>query len=414
MNNWMRQWRRRVILALAIVGPGLITAFADNDAAGVSTYSVSAATFGYSILIITIPMTILLAVTQEIGSRIAIVAEKGLADLIRERYGVRVAIAVFILMFIVNMAVIIMNISGIKSALVLFGLPATVLLPAIIAALFLFVVFTRYNTVERFFFVLIGFYFTYAISAFLAKPDWAAATTALIVPQGPFTPSFIYTAIAVIGTTVTMWGQFFINSYVKDKRLTVEHLKYNRIEVYIGAILTDTFSFFMMVAVIATLFVNNIAITDAAGAASAIRPFAGDFAGILFGVGLLIAGMLGCIVVSLTTAYAFSEFFGYSGSLDENFRKSRLFYTTLLVQLVLGTVIVMFPQVSLFSITLVGNFINGAILPVVFYFLYQFANNERIMGEHRNTRFQNVVLAGSAIFITFAALFGVVGQFLGL
>lgn len=414
MMDWIKRQRRRIILALAIVGPGLITAFADNDAAGVSTYSVSAATFGYSMLIVTIPMTILLAVTQEIGSRIAIVAEKGLADLIRERYGVRVAIAMFILMFIVNMAVIVMNISGIKSALALFGLPASVLLPAIVAALFLFVTVTRYNTIERFFFVLIGFYLTYAISAFLAKPDWAAAGSALIMPRGPFSPKFIYTAIAVIGTTITLWGQFFINSYVKDKRLSTEHLKYNRAEVYIGAVLTNTFSFFMMVAVIATLFVNNIAISDAAQASNAIRPFAGDFAGVLFGVGLLIAGMLGCIVVSLTTAYAFSEFFGYSGSLDENFHKSRLFYTTLLVQLLLGTVIVMLQQVSLFSITLVGNFINGAILPVVFYFLYQFANNKRIMGDHRNTRLQNWLLVGSAIVITIASLLALGGQILGL
>jgi NRAMP (natural resistance-associated macrophage protein)-like metal ion transporter len=413
MINWIKHWKKRIIFALAIVGPGLITAFADNDAAGVSTYSVSAATFGYSMLIITIPMTILLAVTQEIGSRIAIVAEKGLADLIRERYGVRVAIAMFVLMFIVNMAVIVMNIGGIKSALELFGLPAGILLPAIITALFVFVTVTKYNTIERFFFVLIGFYFTYAISAFLAKPDWTMATTALFIPQGSITPQFIYTAIAVIGTTVTLWGQFFINSYVKDKRLNVEHLRYNRAEIYIGAILTDSFSFFMMVAVIATLYAHNIPITDAAQAARAIAPFAGNFAGILFGVGLFIAGTLGCIVVSLTTAYAFSEFFGYSGSLDENFRKSRLFYTTLLIQLLVGTIIVTLPQVSLFAITLVGNFVNGGVLPVIFYFLYQFANNEQIMGEHRNTRLQNIILGGSAIFISVATLFSLVGQFLG-
>lgn len=412
MMHLFKHWKRRLLFTLAIVGPGLITAFADNDAAGVSTYSVAAATFGYPILIVTIPMTILLAVTQEIGSRIAIVAQKGLADLIRERYGVRVAIVMFLCMFVVNMAVIVMNISGIKSALSLFGLPTGVLLPAIVAALFLFVTVTRYNTVERFFLVLIGFYFTYAISAFLAKPDWHAAGVALVVPQ-TFSPPFIYTAIAVIGTTITLWGQFFINSYVKDKRLSVEHLKYNRAEVYIGAILTDTFSFFMMIAVIATLYVNRIPITDAAQAASAIAPFAGNFAGLLFGVGLFIAGTLGCIVVSLSTAYAFSEFFGYSGSLDENFHKSRLFYTMLLIQLVIGTTIVMLPQVSLFSITLIGNFINGAILPVVFYFLYQFANNERIMGEHRNTTFQNVILVGSGLIIIGATLFGILGQHLG-
>ena len=340
-------------------------------------------------------------------------AEKGLADLIRERYGVRVAIGMFILLFLVNMTVIIMDISGIKSALALFGLPAPILLPAIVAALFAIIVVTRYSTVERFFFVLMAFYLTYAISAFLARPDWGTALRSLVVPQGPVTGKFIFTAIAVVGTTITLWGQFFINSYVKDKRLSVEHLRYNRVEVYIGAVLTDAFSFFMMVAVIAALFVHKIPITDAAQASLAIRPFAGEFAGLLFGVGLLVAGILGCVVVSLTTAYAFSEFFGYSGSLDETFQKSRLFYTTLLIQLAFGTIIVLLPQVSLFSITLIGNFINGGVLPVVLFFLYQFANNERIMGDHRNTRVQNLVLGAAAILITGATLFGLASQFLG-
>lgn len=398
---------------MAIMGPGLITAFADNDAAGVATYSVAAASYGYAMLITLIPVTVLLAVTQEIGARIAIVAEKGLADLIRERYGVRMAMAIYGLLFFVNLAVVAQNVSGIKAALGLFGLNPTLFLPAIIAALFLFVVLAHYRAVERFFFVLIGFYVTYVISAFLARPNWQEAGVALFVPSGALTPRFLYVAIAVLGTTVTAWGQFFINSYVKDKHLATEHLKYNRLEIYIGAILTDTFSFFMMVAVAATIFANRIVITDAATAAIAIKPFAGDLAGILFGAGLLVAGILGCIIVPMTTAYAFSEFFGYSGSLDEDFKKSRLFYITLLVQLVAAYLITMIPNVSLFTITLMGNFVNGLILPVIFYFLYQFANNEAIMGVHTNGKFQNWMLAGSAVVIILASLIGLAGQVVG-
>ncbi len=268
------------------MGPGLITAFADNDASGVSVYSVAAAQFGYLILIITIPMTLLLAVTQEIGARLAIVAEKGLADLIRERYGVRTAIWMFVFLFIVNMVVVIMDVSGIKSALTLFGLNPYVFVPIIVGFLALFVVAMNYKTTERFFLVLIGFYIMYIISAVLAKPDWGTAFKSLIIPHGTVTPQFLYTAIAVLGTTVTAWGQFFINSYVKDKHVTVDNIKYNRWEIYLGAFLTDAFSFFMMVAVIATLYVNRVPITDAAQAAMAIRPFAGDLAGILFGLGL--------------------------------------------------------------------------------------------------------------------------------
>ena len=414
MMHWIARQRRRLILALAIVGPGLITAFADNDAAGVATYSVSAATFGYRILIIIIPMMILLAVTQEIGARIAIVAEKGLADLIRERFGVRIAISMYLLLFVVNMTVVVQDISGIKSALSLFGLNPSIFLPAIILILFLFVAIARYTTIERFFFLLIAFYVTYVISAFLAGPNWQAATQALFVPQGQFSPQFIFTAIAVLGTTVTAWGQFFINSYVKDKRITIDHLRYNRIEIYVSSALTNAVCFFIIVAVATTLYMSRIPVSGAADAALAIRPFAGDLAGVLFGIGLLAAGIIGCIIVPLTTAYAFSEFFGYSGSLDEDFRKSRLFYIALLIQLVLGTAIVIVPRMSLFTITLIANFINGAILPIIFYFLYQFANNERIMGSYRNGKFQNAFLIGSAVVISAASLFALVGQLLGL
>lgn len=395
-----------------IIGPGLITAFADNDAAGVSVYSSSAATFGYRILIITIPMTILLALTQEIGARIGIVANKGLADLIREQYGVRPSIAVFFLLFFVNFAVVVLDLAGIKSALSLFGLPIW-LLPIIITFLFLFVVSVKYKTTERFFLISIAFYLVYMISAVLAKPDWGRAITSLLIPEGPFTTKYVYTAIAVIGTTITAWGQFFINSTVKDKQLTVDQLKYNRWEVYFGAFLTDLFSFFMMVAVIATLFVNRIQIEGAAEAAKAITPFAGNLAGVLFGVGLFVAGMFGCIIVPLSTSYAFSEFFGYPGSLNEDFRKSRLFYTILLIQLALGTLIVLSPSVTLFSITTIGNFLNGAVLPVIFYFLYQFVNNERIMGAYKNTTMQNVLLIGGTVFISAASILSVLGQTLG-
>lgn len=413
MKHILNNWKRRILIAMAIVGPGIITAVADNDAAGVSTYTMAAATFGYQIFIILIPMTLLLAVTQEIGARIAIVAEKGLADLIRERYGVRIALVMYGLLFFVNLAVVIMNVAGLKSALILFGLNPYIFLPAIIVGLFLFVVLNSYSIVERFFFILIAFYVTYIASAFLAKPDWLLAAQSLVVPTGSITPRFLYTAIAVIGTTITAWGQFFINSYVKDKHLTVDQLKYSRAEVYLGAIVTDTLTFFLMVAVAATIFANKLTITDAAGAALAIRPFAGEFAGLLFGVGLLFAGLLGCVIVALTTAYAFSEFFGYSGSLDENFRQSRLFYTTLLIQLVIGTIVALMPNVSLFQITLAANFVNGAILPVIFFFLYQFANSEAIMGTHVNNKAQNWMLAVSSAIIITSVTVGIVGQLAG-
>ncbi len=407
---WLSRTRSRILIALVIMGPGLVTAFADNDAAGVATYSVSAALYGYPMLFVLIPVTIVLAVTQEIGARIAIVTGQGLADLIRERYGIRLTVVLFALLFTVNMAVVVQDISGMKAALELFHLSSAIFLPMIVGLIFLFVVAANYNVIQRFFLLLIVFYITYIASAILAKPDWGLAMRSLVIPSSDVNPAYIFTAVAVLGTTVTAWGQFFVHSYIKDKHITVEHLRYSRWEVYIGAILTDVFSFFMMVAVAATLFVNHIRIADAAGAALAIKPFAGQFAGVLFGVGLLVAGMLGAIIVPLSTAYVFSEFFGVSGSLDEHFKKSKNFYILFFIQIIIATLIVLLPSINLFTITLAANFINGLILPIIFFFLYQVSNNRYIMGRYKNSPLQNILLVGAGGIISLASLFGIISQ----
>ncbi len=403
---------QRIILFLSVLGPGIITAFADNDAAGVATYSVAASKFGYAILTTLIPITIVLAVTQEIGARLAVVTGKGLGDLIRERFGIRVAIPIFLVAFFVNMIVIVQDVSGVKSALMLFRLDYRILLPAILGLLFLFIVKSSYKVIERFFFLLIFFYISYFLSAILAKPDWVLTVKSLFVPHGKLGFDYIFTSIAVLGTTVTLWGQFFINSTIKDKKITSSKLKYERLEVYIGSFLTNLFSLFMMVAVIATLFKNGVVIRGAAEASLAIKPFAGELAGIFFGYGLLIAGILGCIIVPLSTAYAFAEFFGYEGSLDTDFKKSRLFYSFFLLQIILGAVIAFLPQISLFGITLIANFINGLILPVMLYFLFRFANDEELLGQYRNNAFQNVLLIGSAVLISVGAIIAGLGAFL--
>lgn len=411
MKHMLQRYWRTILVITAVVGPGLITSFADNDAAAIATFSVSASLFGYQMLFILIPITVILAITQEIGARIAIVTQQGLADLIRERYGIRVTVALFLLLFSVNMAFVIQNVSGMKSALELFGLPPMIL-PLIIGSLFLFVIIANYSVIQRFFLILIVFYGLYIASAVMAKPDWGLAMRSLVVPSGTWSPTFIFTSVAVLGTTVTAWGQFFINSYIKDKRVSIEHLRYSRWEVYVGAVLTNIFSFFIMVAVAATLFANNIHIQDAVQASLAIRPFAGPFAGMLFGLGLFIAGTLGAVIVPLATAYIFSEFFGFSGSLDERFQKSRTFYVLFLFQIVLATFIVLIPRFNLFTITLTANFVNGLILPVIFFFLFKVANSTSIMGKHKNTLVQNILLVGSGIVISVGSVVGSLGQIL--
>lgn len=409
----MKRIWNHLLLVLAVIGPGLITAFADNDAGGVATYSVAASKFGYAMLTTMLPITIVLMVTQEIGARIAIVTGKGLADLIRERFGIRMTVLIFSLLFFINFGVILQNVGGLQAGLQLFGLDYRIFLPITLISLFVFITMSSYAKIERFFLVLIGFYLMYLISAILSRPDWGLAARSLIIPPGKISFDYLYTSIAVLGTTVTAWGQFFINSYIKDKNITVDKLKYSRWEIYVGAVLTNIFSLFMMVAVTATIFAHNLSISDAADAARAISPFAGQLAGTLFGLGLLVAGFLGLTIVPLSTAYAFSEFFGFAGSLDESFKKSRLFYMLFAGQILLATLAILLPGLQLFKITLVADYFNGIMLPIIFYFLYRLANNEELMGQHRNNRIQNVLLIGSGVVITFGSVLGGIGKLFG-
>jgi len=413
MKRYIRHLKVKLLIIMAVVGPGIITAFADNDAGGVATYSVAASKFGYSMLTTLLPITIVLLVTQEIGSRLAVVTGKGLGDLIREKFGIRISVLIFSLLFFVNFGVIMQNIGGLKDGLGLFNLNLWIFLPVVIGFLFLFITKASYAKVEKFFLFLILFYFAYFISAVLAKPDWARVGQSLVIPQGKISFDFLYTSIAVLGTTVTAWGQFFINSYVKDKRLTVDKLKYNKLEIYVGSFLTNIFSLFMMVAVIATVYANKIPIEGAADAALAIKPFAGELASVLFGAGLLVAGFIGAAIVPLATAYAFSEFFGYEGSLDVSFSKSRLFYGFFIFQVLLGVVAVSIPGLSLFNITLYADFLNGIFLPVILFFLYRFVNDKDLMGKYANSRFQNILLITCGVAITIGALVGGIGSLLG-
>lgn len=410
MKLLFNKYKKKLLIFLMVIGPGLITAFADNDAGGVATYSVAASKYGYKILTVLIPITVVLAITQEIGSRIAIVTGKGLGDLIRERFGIKVAISVFFITFIVNFGVILQDLSGLKGAIQLFKLDYRIFLPLVLLTLFFVVIKSNYSKIERFFLFLILFYLTYFFSAIMAKPDWGMAIRSIVYPPGNIGFDYLYTSIAVLGTTVTIWGQFFINSVVKDKKLTLDNLKYEKTEIFFSSILSDIVTWFIMLAVIGTVYKNGVLIRGAEEAALAIKPFAGELAGILFGVGLFVAGFLGCAIVPLATAYAFSEFFGYSGSLDSDFKKSRLFYSLFIIQIVIGGIIVFQPNFSLFRFTLIADFLNGISLPIIFYFLYNLSNNEHVMGKYKNTKLQNILLVGSALIISAGSLLGIIGK----
>ncbi len=405
-----------IILFFAVLGPGLITAVADNDAGGVATYTVAAATFGMASQYLIVITTLLLAVTQEIGARITIVTGKGLADLIREYYGAKVAVIVFFVYFWVNQGVVVQNVSGLKSAIQLLGAPWQPVLVLSCLMLSLLVIFLDFKKLQRIFLLTILFYVCYLISAILAKPDWGEALhNSLIYPTGIdiSNPKYWFTLIAVLGTTITAWGQFFVGSFVADKGLKVSELKEERAEIYIGAILTNVFSWLIAVAVTYTLFKNGIAAVDGASAALAIEPLVGHLSSVLFSVGLLAASFLGLAIVPLATAYVFTEFFGFERTLNASFSKGRTFYTIFLLQIGLALLVALFPKINLFNLTLYADYLNGAMLPVIFYFLVRFSEDKRLMGDHASRGFRSWFLRLCALFITLAVLVTFVAKLRG-
>ncbi len=413
VGSFLKKFRYRLLIFLAVLGPGIITAVADNDAGGVATYTVAASLFGMASRFLIIPETILLAVTQDIGSRIAIVTRKGLGSLIRERYGVTVSMIFFTLYFITNQGVVLQNVSGLKSAFQLFNLNWQLMLILTCGGLIFIVVNFSYKKLQNIFLFMIFFYFAYVISATLSHPNWGEAMKESLIWPSKINLNdfrFWFSRIAVMGTTITAWGQFFISSFILDKNLTPTHLKAERAEIFLGSVVTSFFSWMMAIAVTYTLFNNNIKVLDGYSAALAMTPLAGKLSTLLFSLGLLGASILGLTIVPLATAYVFSEMFGFEGSLDADFKKGRLFYGFFIIQIALALIVALFPQTSLFKLTLYADFLNGAMLPIIFYFLIKFSGNQEIMGKFRVTGLSRLVIITAAFVITCAVLITFIGK----
>ncbi len=414
MSSLLTNLKKRLLLFFVVVGPGLITAVADNDAGGVATYTVAAAMYGMASQYFIIPTTILLAVSQEVGARISIVSGKGLGGLIRERYGIKISVLIFGLYLIVNQGVVLQNISGLKAALQLFNLPWQLALVAICLLLVLAVIKLSFKTLQKIFLGMILFYFTYFISAWLVHPDWAEAVReSFVFPRkiNVWDINYWFSLIAVLGTTITAWGQFFVSSYIVDKGLTPKELPQEKVEIATGAIITNLFSWLIAIAVTYTLFANKIEVLDGYTAALAIKPLAGAFSSALFAVGLFGASLLGLTIVPLATTYIFTELFGFERTLDADFAKGRNFYIFFGCQILLAVVAVLFPQINLFKLTLYADYLNGAMLPIIFYFLIRFSESKNVMGEAYVSRgFTSWFIRISAVLITLAVAATFVGK----
>lgn len=417
MKFQWQQFKRQLLVFFAVLGPGLITAMADNDAGGVATYTVAASLYGMSSQYFVILTTILLGVTQSVGARIAIVTGEGLGDLIREHYGVKTAVVLFIFYFFVNQGVVLQNVTGLKSSIQLFNLPWQPVLILCCIALILLVVKLNFKSLQRIFLFTILFYATYIFSAFLSHPNWGEALKlSLVFPEKRYLSDFNYwfTLIAVLGTTVTAWGQFFVNSFVADKGLKISQLKEEQAEVYVGSVLTNVFSWMIAAAVTYTLYINAINVTDAQTAAIAIKPLAGNLAYGLFAVGLFAASFLGLTIVPLATAYVFTEFFGYERTLNASFLKGKVFYIFFIIQILLGLTVALFPSINLFGLTLYADYLNGAMVPVIFYFLIRFSEDKAIMGEYISRGFTKWFLRTAAVVIAFAVIMTLGGKIISL
>jgi Mn2+/Fe2+ NRAMP family transporter len=409
-QKWLaNRWIRRFILLLSVFGPGTIAAMADNDAGGVATYSVAGATLGYPILFPLLIITLLLGITQEMGMRLTLVTRRGLADLIRERHGVAVSLLIFSGLFIANLGTVTTEFSALRTVSSILHLPAAPFVIGILVLAFLFITQGNYRLTQSIMLVVSLFYLTYIASAIKSQPDWGLALSNLIYPHGvAWTPqylrSYLIIGMGVLGTTITPWGQFFISSFAFDKKIQEDTLKYSQLETYWGALLTDFFSFFMIVATASTLFGRGIPLTSGEQAAEAIRPFAGDSAATLFAVGILAAALMGLIIVPLSTAYAFSEFFGLSGSLDSDYQSSRTFYILFGIQLLLAAAITAIPGISLFHFAIATQTLNAMILPMVFYYLIRLTSNPDLMGRHVNSRFQRSFTSWASVIIVLASI----------
>jgi Mn2+/Fe2+ NRAMP family transporter len=387
--------RYRILAFLAILGPGFVTANVDNDPGGILTYSQAGAEFGYTLLWTLVPTTIALIVVQEMAARMGVATGKGLSDLIREEFGLRMTFLAMFLLSLADLGNIMAEFAGIASGMAIFGVSKYISVP--IGALLVWVVIVKgtYRPVERLLILFSLIYFAYPVSAFLAKPDWSEALYNTVVPQFRADPAYTTMMIGLIGTTITPWMQFYLQAAIVEKGLTKKDYRIAKWDVILGGIITDVVAFFIVVACAATIHKAGLgALQDPAEAAVALRPFAGEFASFLFGLGLVNASVLSAAILPLATAYNICEGLGFESGVDKSFREAKVFYTLYTGLIVLGAGAVLIPGMPLLKVILLSQVANGILLPFVLVFMLILINRRDLMGPMRNRRTGNVI-AGS-------------------
>ena len=403
-----RVHRSGILLFLGVMGPGLIAGLAGNDAGGIATYSVLGAETGLRMLWILPVTTLMLVVVLEMAARMGAVTGQGLGDLIRDEFGIRWTLFAMVVLLIANGSNVVAEFAGAAAALEIFGVPRFVTVPIVAAGIWALVVFAGYRVVERVFLSVAVVFLAYVVSAFVAGPNWGEVGRGLITPSVSFEPSILLLMVATVGTTVTPYMFFYLQSSVADKGLGPEELPLERADAILGAVWTNVIALFIVVVAAVTIFPRGIHIQTAEEAAIALAPVAGNFAKALFAFGLFGASVLAATVMPLTTSYAVCESFGWESGVSRKFSEAPVFMGLYTALIVIGAIVVLVPGLPLFGVILVSQNLNGILLPIVLIFMLRLVNKPRLMGAHTNPAWLNVLawsLTGLIILLTLI-LFG--------
>jgi Mn2+/Fe2+ NRAMP family transporter len=403
MSHRLRPIRVRLLLLLSVIGPGIITANVDNDAGGITTYSVAGAHYGYTLLWMMPLVALALIVVQEMSARLGVITGKGLADLIREQLGVRPTTAIIAILLLANLANTVSEFAGIAASMEIFGVSKYLSVPVAAVLVWVLMVKGNYKTVERVFLVASAIYMAYVISGIMARPAWDEVARAFVTPSFQLDTGYVTIFITIIGTTIAPWMQFYQQSSIVDKGLRPIDYALERLDVIVGSLFAVVVAAFIMIACASTLYANGVRVDSASDAALALRPLAGRYASTLFALGLLNASVFSAAILPLSTAYVVCEAFGWEAGVDHSLRDAPIFFFVYTALIVLGAAVILLPIRSLVQAMMASQTLNGVLLPVILIVMLRLINNRRLMGRFVNGRAFNGLawgLAGILIVLT--------------
>ncbi len=395
-RTWLVPRVKGIALFLAVVGPGIITSNVDNDAGGITTYSLAGARFGYSLLWSLLPITVLLIVVQEMCARMGVVTGKGLSDLIRERFGVRITFYLMLAIFVCNLGNVFAEFAGVAASLAIVGVSKYISVPIAAALVWLLVVKGNYKRVEKIFLVACLVYVSYIIAGVITKPPWREVAADLLVPQLSWNGGALAMLIGIVGTTIAPWMQFYLQAAVVEKGIKVSEYRFAKWDVITGSVVVNVVAFFIILACAGTIFAARIPVETAADAAVALKPLAGRYASFLFGFGLLNASLFAASILPLSTAFFISEAFGWEAGVDKKFSEAPQFYSLYTAIIGVGAAAILLPGIPLLTIMYLSQVVNGVVLPAVIVFMLILINDRRLMGNYVNGVLQNVIAWGTS------------------